>query len=322
MQKYIFYFELPTFNVIFATYMINIAFLISAHTDAPHLRRLICSLPKEADFFVHVDAKVDIQPFLDATQGLNVHFISKRTDIMWGSFGQVMYQMNLIHEALSSTKHFDYLISISGLEYPLWKNSRILEEIENNNGKEYLFATCMSDKNQDSTKLYREYRFFNIYAWKYGTLKSKFRVAIRHIVNLLGIKKKLTIPCNGKKFKLYKGGSWWGITNELATYVWYIYSHEKKFVNYFKTAFAPDETFIHTIACNTVFSQNCNIIDNKSTSLEELSPLTYIEYGKEIKVLTEEDFDVLINSNKMFCRKTITGKSDKLLDKIDEYRNS
>ena len=41
----------------------NIAFLISAHTDAPQLKRLIEALPADADFFVHIDAKSDITPF-------------------------------------------------------------------------------------------------------------------------------------------------------------------------------------------------------------------------------------------------------------------
>ncbi len=301
--------------------MVKIAFLISAHTDPSHLRRLVNSLPREVECFVHVDAKADIDPFRAAIDNPRVHFINQRTNIMWGSFGQVKYQMALIKEALAFPAHFDYLISISGLDYPVWKNSCILQELENNKGREYLFATCMSEQLNDAAKLYREYRLFNNYPWKYGTLKSKFRVSVRHFLNLLGIKKKLLIPCQGKLFKLYKGGSWWGITRELAEYVLYVYNHERKFVNYFKTAFGPDETFIHTIACNSAFAKQCNIIKStKQMRLEDLSPLTYIEYGDEIKVFTETDFSKIVNSGKMFCRKTITGKSDSLLNMIDVYR--
>jgi hypothetical protein len=54
--------------------------------------------------------------------------------------------------------------------------------------------------------------------------------------------------------------------------------------------------------------------------LEDYTPLTYIEYGKEIKVLTEADYDRILASGKMFCRKTVTGRSDKLMEKIDELR--
>ena len=175
--------------------MMKIAFLISAHTDPSHLRRLINSLPDEAEYFVHVDAKTSIIPFKALLDDSRVHFTQQRINIMWGSFGQVEYQMTLIKEALESSTHFDYLISISGLDYSIWKNSQILQELEKNKGKEYLFATCISGKSSDTTKLYREYRLLNTYPWKYGTLKSKFRVSLRYLLNALGIKKKLVIPC-------------------------------------------------------------------------------------------------------------------------------
>lgn len=46
---------------------------------------------------------------------------------MWGSIGVVEAQMKMIREAL--TRHrdepVDYLISLSGLDYPLWSNERI-----------------------------------------------------------------------------------------------------------------------------------------------------------------------------------------------------
>jgi hypothetical protein len=56
--------------------------------------------------------------------------------------------------------------------------------------------------------------------------------------------------------------------------------------------------------------------------LEDYTPLTYIEYGEEIKILTEADYDAILKSGKMFCRKTITGRSDKLMDMIDEHRRN
>ena len=41
----------------------KLAFLISAHTDPEHLKRLILSLPEDAVFVVHIDAKSDISAF-------------------------------------------------------------------------------------------------------------------------------------------------------------------------------------------------------------------------------------------------------------------
>ena len=295
----------------------NIAYLISAHNDAPHLRRLIDALPREAEIFVHIDAKADIKPFLEAVSLPNVHFIEQRYNIMWGSFMQVKYQMALIKAALSSGRKFEYLFSVSGLDYPLWSADRIMTFLQENKGKEFLWATCLTTKDKTETRLYREYRFLNNYCWPYGTLKSKFRVALRHIVSAMGIHKPLIVSLHGKDCPLYKGGSWWGISAALARTALDVYEHEEQFTAYFKNTFAPDETFIHTIAMNSEFAQQCTLINDHS-KLEHLSPLTYIEYGDEIKVFTEQDYNTLMNSDKMFCRKTVTGISDKLLDMIDE----
>jgi hypothetical protein len=43
--------------------MINLAFLISAHTDEAHLKRLVDALPESADFYIHIDQKSDIDKF-------------------------------------------------------------------------------------------------------------------------------------------------------------------------------------------------------------------------------------------------------------------
>lgn len=50
--------------------------------------------------------------------------------------------------------------------------------------------------------------------------------------------------------------------------------------------------------------------------------LYYIEYKGYIETFTEDDFDKLIASGKMFVRKLQSGVSDQLMDKINAYRES
>ena len=60
--------------------------------------------------------------------------------------------------------------------------------------------------------------------------------------------------------------------------------------------------------------------DNKMLSdvgLDMLTPLQLIEYKEAIKVWTLSDFDKLVASGKMFCRKTLSGLSDTLIEKIE-----
>ena len=130
--------------------MKRIAYLISAHTDAPHLNRLIQALPNNAEFFIHVDTKADINTFKRCVTNPHAHFIEDRINVMWGSFGQVRYQMALIKAALAFPEPFDYLFSISGLDYPLWSNDKIMRYIDSVQGKNFLRATCLTNNKEDA----------------------------------------------------------------------------------------------------------------------------------------------------------------------------
>ncbi|MGM9712624.1 MAG: glycosyltransferase [Prevotella sp.] len=297
----------------------KIAFLISAHTDPQQLARLIEALPRESRFFVHVDKKADIREFESAVRDIDgVSFTRERYNVMWGSFGQVRYQMALIRQALDEAPDAEYFFSLSGLDYPLWPAERISDAVRHARGRQFLYATPMAMLG-DEARLYREYRLLNTRPWRYGTLKSKMRVLLRHLVKAVGVRKPLSIRSDsGRMYSLYKGGSWWGITRDLAMEALRMYDNDKRFTGYFVNAFGPDETFIHTVAMNNPqFASRSTLV--RSTRLEDLSPLTYIEYGSEIKTFTEHDLDTLLMSGKMFCRKVVSGKSDTLVRLIGEH---
>ena len=48
----------------------NIGYIITAYTDPSHLNRLIRSLNYNAKFFIHIDRKVDIEPFKRLVKGV------------------------------------------------------------------------------------------------------------------------------------------------------------------------------------------------------------------------------------------------------------
>lgn len=297
----------------------TLAFLISAHTDPIHLARLLKSLPEDAAFFIHIDSKTDITPFLSLGKDPRVHLLSRRINVMWGSIRQVEYQMELLREALSSGT-FHRLIAISGLDYPLWSNARIIEFFSRLGDKEILQGIRMTHQGAAAVN-YRRYRWLNGHPWKAGSFPNKLRVALQRLTYGIGIRKPLSFRLQGIEYQLYKGASWWAISPELAAYVLHEWDTNKALVKYFSTAFCPDETFIQTIAFNSPFASRCMLQEGRYTSLSALTPLTYIDYHPVIKVLTEEDWPALKQSGKMFCRKTVTGISDRLLDRIDRERN-
>jgi len=296
----------------------KIAFLISSHSDPLKLRRLTDSLPTDSEIFVHIDLKNNLDDFKAVITNPRVHFLTERYNVMWASMQQVRFQRALVKAALTSGTHFDYLFTMSGLDYPVWSNQQIISYLEQHRGREFIQGICMA--HQEDAKLYQEYRLLNNYSWRYGTIKSKFRVSLRKIIYALGIRKPLTIPVGDTIYSLYKGADWWGITSELATYCLEFMDSHPDFVCYFNNSFCPSETIWQTIAFQSPFASKCILSEGKFTILEDYTPLTYIEYGQEIKILTETDYNNILSSGKMFCRKTITGKSDQLMDMLDQHR--
>ncbi len=298
------------------------AFIISAHNDPVHLQRMIASLPRQSLFVVHIDAKSDIQPFKERLTDPRIHFVEDRTDVMWGSIGVVEAQMKMIRIALELHRRqpIDYFISLSGLDYPLWSNRRIEAFFEKEKGREFIVTLCMEHQGE-AAQLYREHRPFNYKSWQYGSLGSKFRVALRHIVYAMGFRKPLRFQADGREYVLHKGSMWWAITPELARMALSYWDEHPQYVRYFHDGFAPDETFIPTLTAHSDFAAKAIQMKGKFINLEGITPLTFIDYTNGIKVFTEEDYQMLIDSDKIFCRKTITGKSDRLMDLIDEYRS-
>ena len=301
----------------------KLAFLITAHTDPTHLKRMIDSLPQDSVFLVHIDAKADITSFTSIISNPHVYFIKDRTNVMWGSIGVVEAQMKLINKALElhCKVPIDYLVMLSGQDYPLWSNERILSFLSQNKGKEFIVTMCMENQGE-AAQLYREHRPFNYKYWRYGSLGSKFRVALRKIIYAIGIRKSIHFKANGRSYVIYKGSMNWIISPELATLALDYWENNPEYVHYFHDGFAPDETFIQTLTAHSEYASKAILMKGKFMGLESITPLHYMDYTNGTKIFTEKDFDTLIQSDKMFCRKVVTGKSDKLMDMIDQFRKS
>lgn len=90
---------------------------------------------------------------------------------------------------------------------------------------------------------------------------------------------------------------------------------------YFKSAYAPSELVIPTIVCNSSYAVNVDKIYDEEQSYENLCALHYLIYDPLVRVMTEENYDDIIKSGKMFFRKAKTGVSDELISHLQKQRN-
>jgi len=299
----------------------KIAYLISAYTNPPHLGDLVDALyTEDSFFFIHVDLKVDITPFKESTEGRkNVFYVSDRQKVAWGGWSQVMTQIALMKEARSSQIGFDYHFFISAQDYPVWSNSRIMSYLSSIGDRELICAKCMCEASQHEKGEYSIIRPLNDYQLRPHSLASMLRVMLRKTIKALGFRKKLEFDADGHHYKLYKGSDWFGFSPRLADFVLDRWEHSAELKRYYKTSVIPSETFIHTLVFNSELKDEC-ILREGRTSLSDATLLTFIDYGKQIKILDESDYDRIIKSDKIFCRKVVTGASDILKKKIDARR--
>lgn len=304
--------------------MEKIAYLISAYQDPAHLHRLIEALTDgKSDFYVHIDAKSEIEPFYELLYD-KVIFV-KRYKTYWGGWNQVEYQKELLKAAVESGQAYKRIICLSGLDYPLWSNREIHDFFEQNKETEYIGAINLSRcGNKRLQEKVRHYHFFRDLEWdgKYSRiLKNIGMVASRNILACLPFKKPLYTYIHNQKADVYFGSDYWGITAECARYVYQKLCTEKKLRQYFKSSFAPSEMCIHTIVFNSPFGEKALQSFPPYKGLASVTPLHYIEYPKQIRAFTSDDIELLYNSKKMFFRKAVSGMSDTLIARINLLRS-
>lgn len=229
--------------------------------------------------------------------------------------------MNLLQAAIDwPAQKFDYIFMLSGFDYPLWSTNRITAFLEQNKGKNHLWAMA-AETTYYLRDLQREIRpDFEIRCL--GNFCNRaLRAASKKILKALRIKRPKRLKIADSEWMVYKGSDYFCVSLELAKYVVTMYHSHNAIKKYFKHTFAPSECVIHTIAFNSPFANSCTQIPGEYKGLASLTPLHYID-GCHIKVLKEEDFAKLIASGKMFARKFRTGISERLIGLLDSKRAS
>lgn len=301
----------------------NIAYLISAHTDAPQLARLVNALHPDAHYFIHIDRKSDIHPFRKRLPRGNVHLVWDRTDVRWGTLLEVDYQMALLEAAVSHPHYFDRIFFLSGMDYPLWSNRRITEWLTAQGDREILQGINMNTPHiaEQQRNLYRHSRpLFQLLGNRWD---QRLSIVCRKLLAAVGYRKRLSLTVGGEQWNLYKGSAWWCISQELADHVLQTYQSRPEIRRYFRDSFGQAETVVQTIAFNTPeWADRCMLTEGEYPGLDALTPLHYIVYKPVIRVMTAEDWPALASCGRMFARKFRTGVSDEVLDRIDKDRDA
>ena len=301
----------------------KVAYLILAHTDPEQLERLVRSLNSgKNDFFIHIDKKMDIEKFKNRLKDLdNIYWAKKRFLITWCGYSQTNAILSNMETMFDKNVKYDRVVMLTGLDYPLKSNEYMEKEYINNPNKQYMIGFNISKcttKGQIWKITHYHFRDLHIKNGRISSMVSGVWIRLNHILPLR--KKIFTKEEDG--YDIYMSSEYWSLTYDCVKFVYNTYMKDKKLRKYLKTAFCPSEIFVPTIVFNSKYAKDAEIYDSKEyLNLEVLTKLHYIEYTSSIATYDENDLGKLMDSNKWFVRKLISGKSEELIKRIDEIRN-
>jgi Core-2/I-Branching enzyme len=278
----------------------RIACIIMAHKDPQQIERLIKKfgfLP--FDFYIHLDKKIKRDPFDYLSKIPNVYFIHRRIRVRWASYSFLNAILQSLKEVLGKGIHYDFLSLMSGQDYPIKPVVSFYRILENNIGKNFISYEVDGKWWSHAISRIHKYHFTN-----FG-FRGKYK--LQFFLNALLPNRKFPLL-----YELYGGprAMCMTITPDCADYLVKFVETNEKLRRFIRFTWGPDEFVIPTLIMNSRFKETV-INDN----------FYYIDWtkgGANPKILTSEDYDQLIASDKLMARKFDIRQDTAILDLLDK----
>lgn len=272
----------------------RIAFLILAHKNPGQLERLLKALQHPAfDFYIHLDKKINEEPFKYLADLKNVFFIKKRVKVYWATFSVVQSIINGYTEI--DLNKYDYVQVISGQDFPLKPADEIYAYILKRKGTE--FITCRTMEDGGEWPVAARVKRYYFLSWR---IPGNYRLGDFITAVLPERKFPLGYEIVGREM-------WHTLTTNAIKYCLHFLKKNPAVTRYFKYCWSPDEIVFSTILYNSSFRNN--IADN----------LSYIDWSEGLanpKTFTKADYNLLKNSEKLFARKFDIQKDEIILEEL------
>lgn len=278
-------------------HFIMLAYLILAHADPGHLERLVrCLTHTDTDIYIHVDKKVNLQPFSKISKIRNVYFIEKRVKVYWGAYSVVEATINGLETIINAQKPYSYINLLSGQDYPIQSVEYIREFLQANKGKAFMEFYSVDKAWKEAIPRLRKYHLTNYH--------FPGRHLVQKCINVILPERKLPFS-----MVVVGHSQWFTITGDQVKYIVAFLHSNPKVRRYFQLTWGADELIFQTILYNS--PHRASMVNNN---------LRYIDWSKggvSPKTLIMEDAQLILASNKLFARKFGNDLNDPLLEFID-----
>lgn len=271
----------------------RVAYVISAYRRPEHLARLAHRLADDGvSFFVHVDSKTDEATYERMVAGVGdlprVAFLERHA-CHWGGFGHVEASLKGLREIVRAGLDPDYVILLSGQDYPIKPNATIRAHLTRLDGRSAFMHFPLPTPDWDGGGLPR-YR-----DWHLRWHRLHLRLPLRR-----------TLPLG---LAPWGGSAYWIMSRAAVETVLAFVEEHPEVVSFFRHVDIPDELFFQTILLNSPLASECEDIR-----------LHYTEWGRTPApaFLLEEDYPHLAESPCLFARKFDAEIDARILDLVDE----
>lgn len=239
-----------------------------------------------------------------------------------GSFDLVQSYLDAVEWLLKSSIDFDWLIHLTGQDYPIQPLTEVENFLSRTNYDGFLeyfevFSKESPWKIQEgSTRYYYQYRTIvdHLSEWQKEVLRPiKILNYIQNVFRVnfsygFTVGLKTSTPFNSQ-FVCYGGSFLCILSRKCVDYIHYFVQSNPAIVKHYRGVANPDESFIQTILMNSQSFNLCN--DCKR----------YFDFSKtrhgHPRILTRNDFSSLMQSQAFFARKFDLTQDSKILDLID-----
>jgi hypothetical protein len=288
---------------------LRIAFLVLAHQDAPQLERL-CRLLNRHAVFVHIDGGAADFP-VDRIRSLpQVIVVAPRTTVHWGGFSMIEATLTLLKTAQKQAD-FDSYVLIAGSTYPVKPLAVLEAALAQNPDREWIALTPITRGSHLHKVTGRRWRMAPLL--KHRGLDARLRGAWNQVSGAVGRNFEREIGMTP-----YFGSQWWALTGRCVRNILDFVDSHPAFVRAYRSTWAPDELFFHTIVANSEFGKFAIHVEDRGNKTNHFSPLNQVATDRD-RYLGDSpaDFELAKTTGKFFIRKVSTGSSGALLDRID-----
>ena len=301
----------------------KVLYFIQSHKNPEQVCRLVNLIKKSSSNAQVIISHNFSSSYLDLSslkQFSGIHLIKRDKSARRGDDSVLDMYLNTVNWLLEENFDFDWLICLSGQDYP----TRPISEIEDFLSRtEYDGFISYWDILSEESPLGKEAgrkRFFAQYMrlpeWSKWWLRKLSIIEpfipilkIQWRFALIGLEAKST-PFHDD-FKCYGAWYWSTLSRKCLEFLRSYLEEHPELLRYYKKTLAPEESLIATVLVNSQQFNLCN------------DCLRYLDYPPELfgfaRNLTVDDYAKIISSDSLFARKFDPKQDSKILDLLDEH---